>query len=163
MNIKRSILLRVRVAFLLVAVFAIAVIVKTSRIQFAEGEKWKEIADQISYQTRTVKATRGNIYSDNGSLLATDLPFYKVAFDATRPSDKVFQDGVDTLAVELSSFFKDKSVESYKRILKNARATDRQYVLLNRKQVGYQGKKEMESWPIFEKGRLKGGVIFERV
>ncbi|MEO0552099.1 MAG: penicillin-binding protein [Bacteroidota bacterium] len=163
MNIKRSILLRVRVAFLLVAVFAIAVIVKTSRIQFAEGEKWKEMADQISYQTRTVKATRGNIYSDNGSLLATDLPFYKVAFDATRPSDEVFQDGVDSLAYELSSFFNDKSAESYKRILKNARATDRQYVLLNRKQIGYQGKKEMESWPIFEKGRLKGGVIFERV
>ncbi|MEM9856795.1 MAG: penicillin-binding protein [Bacteroidota bacterium] len=163
MNIKRSILLRVRVAFLLVAVFAIAVVVKTSRIQFSEGNKWKEIAEQISYQTRTVKATRGNIYSDNGSLLATDLPFYRVAFDATRPSDKVFQNGVDSLAINLAAFFKDKSSESYKRILKNARATDRQYVLLNRKQVGYQAKKEIESWPIFTEGRLKGGVIFERV
>ncbi|MEM6524027.1 MAG: penicillin-binding protein [Bacteroidota bacterium] len=163
MNIKRSILLRVRVAFLLVAVFAIAVVVKTGRIQFSEGNKWKEIAEQISYQTRTVKATRGNIYSDNGSLLATDLPFYKVAFDATRPSDKVFQNGVDSLAINLAAFFKDKSSESYKRILKNARATDRQYVLLNRKQVGYQAKKEIESWPIFTEGRLKGGVIFERV
>lgn len=163
MNIKRSILLRVRVAFLLVAVFAMAVIVKTSRIQFSEGEKWREIADQISYQTRTVKATRGNIYSDNGSLLATDLPFYKVAFDATRPSDEVFQGGIDSLAYQLSFFFKDKSVESYRRILKNARATNRQYIILNRKQVGYQGKKVMEDWPIFREGRLRGGVIFERV
>ncbi len=148
---------------MLVAVFAIAVVVKTSRIQFAEGEKWKEIADQISYQTRVVKATRGNIYSDNGSLLATDLPFYKVAFDATRPSDKLFNKGLDSLSYKLSIYFRDKSAESYKRILKNARATNRQYIILNRKQVGYQGKKVMEDWPIFREGRLKGGVIFEKV
>lgn len=163
MNIKKSILLRVRVAFLLVAVFAIAVVIRIGRIQFAEGEKWQEIADQISFQTKVVKATRGNIYSDNGSLLATDLPFYKVAFDATRASDEIFKKELDSLALRLSRHFRDKSAESYKRLLINARAAKRQYIILNRKQVGYQEKKGMEKWPIFRQGRLKGGVIFEKV
>lgn len=163
MNIKKSILLRVRVAFLLVTVFAVAVVIKVGRIQFSEGEKWKEIADQISFQTRVVKATRGNIYSDNGSLLATDLPFYKVAFDATRPPDEAFKKGLDSLALCLSRHFKDKSAESYRRLLINARTSGRQYVVLNRKQVGYQEKKGIEKWPIFRLGRLKGGVIFEKV
>jgi len=162
-NIKKSILLRVRVAFLLVAVFAIAVVIRIGRIQFAEGEKWQEIADQISFQTKVVKATRGNIYSDNGSLLATDLPFYKVAFDATRASDEIFKKELDSLALRLSRHFRDKSAESYKRLLINARAAKRQYIILNRKQVGYQEKKGMEKWPIFRQGRLKGGVIFEKV
>ena len=101
MNIKRSILLRVRVAFILVALFALAVAIKIGFIQFSEGEEWNRIAQQISYKNQVVKATRGNIYSDNGSLLATSLPFYEVAFDATRASDEVFSQGVDSLAMML--------------------------------------------------------------
>ncbi len=90
MNIKKSILLRVRVAFLFVVLFAIAVVVKTGHIQFVQGEKWAAMGERISFDYKRVKATRGNIYSDNGSLLATSLPFYKIAFDATLPKDEVF-------------------------------------------------------------------------
>ncbi|UII29230.1 transpeptidase family protein [Fulvivirga maritima] len=163
MNIKKSILLRVRVAFLLVTLFAIAIVVKTGVIQFAQGEKWKEMAEQINVKYKKVKATRGNIYSDNGSLLATSLPFYKLAFDATIASDDVFNQGVDSLALMLSKFFKDESKQTYKRRLKNARSNGRQYLRLNRKMVGYQDKKKMSEWPIFREGQLRGGVIFEKV
>ncbi len=163
MNIKRSILLRARIAFLLVALFAIAIMVKVSLIQFSEGEQWNKIAEQISYKTRVVKATRGNIYSDNGSLLATSLPFYEVGFDATRASDEVFDKGLDSLALLLSRHFGDLSAKSYARKIKDARSTGRQFILLNRQQIGYQEKKKMESWPIFREGRLGGGVIFEKV
>ncbi len=163
MNIKKSILLRVRIAFLLVFLFAAAVAVKVGRIQFFEGEKWKELSNQMSFQYRPVKATRGNIYSDNGSLLATSLPFYKVAFDATIASDKVFNEGLDSLSYRLSRFFKDKSAEAYTRQLKNARESNRQYLALSSKTIGYQDKKELEQWPIFRNGRLRGGVIFEKV
>lgn len=163
MNIKKSILLRVRIAFLLVTLFAVAIVVKVGKIQFAEGEKWQEIADQTNVKYMTVKATRGNIYSDNGSLLATSLPFYKVGFDATIASDEVFNTGVDSLALLLSRYFKDQSKEAYKRKLKNARASGKQYIVINREQVGYQGKKQMSTWPIFRHGRLGGGVIFHKV
>lgn len=163
MNIKKSILLRVRVAFLFVALFAIAVVMKIGHIQFVEGEKWSKLGERISFDYKRVKATRGNIYSDNGSLLATDLPFYKVAFDATLPKDEIFRKGVDSLAWHLSNFFRDKSATEYSRMLKDARAAGKQYVVLTRKQVNYQSKKIMMKWPILREGRLKGGVIFEKV
>ena len=163
MNIKKSILLRVRIAFLLVFLFATAVAVKVGRIQFFEGEKWKEISNQMSFQYRPVKATRGNIYSDNGSLLATSLPFYKVAFDATIPSDELFNNQLDSLCLKLTHFFGEKSSEAYKRDLKNAREGNRQYTVLSNRTIGYQEKKQLEEWPIFRAGRLKGGVIFEKV
>jgi len=163
LNIKKSILLRVRVAFLFVLLFAIAVVMKTGHIQFVEGEKWAKMGERISFDYKRVKATRGNIYSDNGSLLATSLPFYKVAFDASLPSDEIFNAGVDSLAYHLSRFFGDKSKQEYKRILKDARATDRHYIILNRKQIDYQDKKIMASWPILREGRLRGGAIFEKV
>jgi cell division protein FtsI (penicillin-binding protein 3) len=162
-NIKKSILLRVRVAFLFVVIFALAIIAKIGHIQFVQGEKWSAMGERISFDYKRVKATRGNIYSDNGSLLATSLPFYKIAFDATLPTDEVFNKGVDSLAWNLSNFFKDKSARDYKEMLIDARATGKQYIVLNRKQINYQDKKKMTSWPIFRAGRLKGGAIFEKV
>lgn len=163
MNIKKSILIRVRVAFLFVMLFAIAVVVKTGHIQTVEGKKWAEMGEKISFDYKTVKATRGNIYSDNGSLLATSLPFYKVAFDATNPKDEIFRKGLDSLSFLLARFYKDKSSADYKHMLQDARADDKQYIILNRKQIDYQDKKMMSEWPIFREGRLGGGVIFEKV
>jgi cell division protein FtsI (penicillin-binding protein 3) len=162
-NIKKSILIRVRVAFLFVMLFAIAVVVKTGHIQTVEGKKWAEMGEKISFDYKTVKATRGNIYSDNGSLLATSLPFYKVAFDATNPKDEIFRKGLDSLSFLLARFYKDKSSADYKHMLQDARADDKQYIILNRKQIDYQDKKMMSEWPIFREGRLGGGVIFEKV
>ncbi|MCZ8356199.1 MAG: penicillin-binding transpeptidase domain-containing protein [Cyclobacteriaceae bacterium] len=163
MNIKKSILLRVRIAFLFVSLFAIAVVVKTGHVQFVEGEKWAAMGEKISFDYKTVKATRGNIYSDNGSLLATSLPFYKIAFDPTQPKDEVFKAGVDSLAWHLSNFFQDKSKRDYKEMLLDARAAGKQYVVLSRKKIDYQDKKRMMTWPIFREGRLKGGAIFEKI
>jgi cell division protein FtsI (penicillin-binding protein 3) len=162
-NIKRSILLRVRVAFLFIVLFAIAVIIKTGHIQFVEGEKWAAMGERISFDYKRVKATRGNIYSDNGSLLATSLPFYKVAFDATQPKGEIFDKKVDSLAYHLARFFRDKSKTDYKHMLKDARATNKQYVILSRKRINYQEKKMMMEWPIFREGRLRGGAIFEKI
>ncbi|MEO7988182.1 MAG: penicillin-binding protein [Chryseolinea sp.] len=163
MNIKRSILLRVRVAFLFVVLFAIAVVVKTGHIHFVQGKKWAAMGERISFDYKRVKATRGNIYSDNGSLLATSLPFYKIAFDATLPKDEVFKQGVDSLAWHLSRFFKDKSQTDYRRMMIDARASGKQYIILSRKQIDFQDKKIMMEWPIFREGRLRGGAIFEKM
>jgi cell division protein FtsI (penicillin-binding protein 3) len=121
------------------------------------------MGERISFDYKRVKATRGNIYSDNGSLLATSLPFYKVAFDATLPSDEIFRNGLDSLAYNLSRFFRDKSKTEYRRILLDARASKKQYIILNRKRIDYQEKKKMMTWPIFREGRLGGGTIFEKV
>jgi cell division protein FtsI (penicillin-binding protein 3) len=163
MNIKKSILIRVRMAFLGVMLFAICVAAKIGHIQVVEGEKWAKMAEEIMFDYRTVKATRGNIYSDNGSLLATSLPFYKVAMDPTLAKKEIFDKGVDSLAWMLSRYYKDKSRQDYKEMLIDARATGKQYIVLNRKQINYQTKKEMTSWPIFRVGRYKGGVIFEKM
>ena len=163
MNIKKSILIRVRIAFLCVVVFALCVGAKIGHIQFIEGDEWRKMSEEINFDYKKVKATRGNIYSDNGSLLATSLPFYKVAIDPTLSKDEIFKNGIDSLAMMLSRYYKDRSTTDYKQMLKDARATGKQYVVINRKQINYQAKKDMTTWPIFREGRYKGGVIFEKI
>ncbi len=150
-------------AFLAIVVFAVCVAAKIGHIQIAEGEKWIRMGNEISFDYKKIKATRGNIYSDNGSLLATSLPFYKVAMDPTLARNEVFNDGIDSLAFLLSRYYKDRSATDYKRMIRDARETSKQYLTLNRKQINYQTKKEMSDWPIFRDGRLRGGVIFEKM
>ena len=163
MNIKNSILVRARVAFLIVAIFSITIVGKILHIQLVQGEKWNNRADQMSLQYMTVKATRGNIFSDNGSLLATSVPYYRVAFDPSRVKEDIFQDEIDSLSIRLSYFYKDREARDYKIIITNARVSGRKYLILNPKQIDYQHKKEIESWPIFKYGRMDGGIIFEKI
>jgi len=144
-------------------VFAISVAAKISHIQFVDGAKWEKMSEEINFDFKKVKATRGNIYSDNGSLLATSLPFYKVAIDPTLAKSEIFKSGIDSLSMMLARYYKDKSASEYKQLLKDARIAGKQYVVVNRKQINYQTKKEMMKWPIFREGRYKGGVIFEKI
>ena len=163
MNIKRSIVLRVRVIFILVALAACAIPYKIAVVQLKEGEKWKAKAEQVNFQYREVPATRGNIYAADGSLLATSLPFYRVAIDPTVVKDVKFKNGIDSLSRLLSSFYKDKSATAYRRMIQDARTEKKRFLVLNRTQIGVQEMQLMSKWPIFREGRAGGGVIFEKV
>jgi cell division protein FtsI (penicillin-binding protein 3) len=161
-SVKKSIVTRVRLAFLGVTLFSGAVAWKISHIQYQEGAKWRALEQErrISYQP--VPATRGNIYSDNESIMATSLPFYRVAWDPAVVDDETFRRSVDSLAWHLAHFFQDRSVGEYSHKLQNARRDGVRYIRLNSRQINFQEKKELASWPIF-RAKRKGGVIFEKV
>lgn len=156
-------MIRVRVVFILIALTAAAIPYRIAKLQLKDGDIWRQKAETINFQYREVPATRGNIYAGDGSLLATSLPFYRVAIDPTIAKSDLFNSGIDSLANSLSSFYKDKSAASYKRMIKDARLDNKRYLVLNRKQIGYQVMQTMANWPIFRAGRSSGGVIFEKV
>jgi cell division protein FtsI (penicillin-binding protein 3) len=165
-SVKKSIVTRVRLAFLGVAIFSSAIAWKISHIQYQEGAKWRALEQErrISYQS--VPATRGNIFANDGkSIMATSLPFYRVAWDPGVVEKVMFQKGIDSLAGNLARFFGDRSKEEYKRRLitaYNAKDPAVRYLRLNSRQINFQEKKELTSWPIF-RAKRKGGVIFEKV
>ncbi len=168
MNINSDIILRIRIAFLLMLVIAILIVIKLVSIQISSGDEWKTIADKQYNRYLPIKATRGNIYSDNGSLLATSLPFYKVAFDpsiskSSKKRKEIYEKGLDSLCYNLSSYFNDKSKWEYKNMIERARRDNKKYIRLNSKKINYHDKKEMEKWAIFREGKMGGGVIFEKV
>lgn len=163
MSIKRDIVFRVRIAFILTFLVAGMVIFRLIKIQYIEGDQWVDLGESIGMKVMNVKATRGNIYADDGSLLATSLPFYRLAFDPYLSKDGLYKNNIDSLSYLLSRYYKDQTPTQYKRKIDEARKKGRRYLILNRKEIGYQEKKLMERWPIFREGRLKGGVIFEKV
>lgn len=161
MNIRTDILLRVYIAFGLIVLFAFAVLFKLFHVQYVEGNKWRAMADSLSTRFANVEASRGNIYSVDGSLLATSVPEYEIRMDMLAggiEKDTDFYEKIDSLAGKLSSFFGDKSSRKYSRMLRQARQDRERYVLLKRN-VTHQQLKVIRKFPIFNMGRYKGGLI----
>lgn len=162
MNIKKSILLRVRIAFLVAVIFVLAVIYRMIDIQMVKGDMWREKAEEYNLDYKKIKATRGSIYADGNDLLATSLPFYKLAFDPSLAEEEIFTSNLDSLSHLLSAFFRDHSFDYYKKKISEARQSKRRYLVLNKRLLNYQEMKEVAQWPIFNLGRWKGGIIAEK-
>lgn len=163
MNIKKSIVLRIRVAFLVTLLFSFAIGYKIINIQFIKSERWAKLHEENLLDFKDVKPTRGNIFSADGSLLATSLPFYQVCIDPTIADNEVYNKGINQLAANLAAYFKDKTGAEYKRKINDARRTSKKYIVLNHRLINYQDKKKMSEWPIFSEGRSKGGIVFEKI
>lgn len=161
MNIRTNILLRVYLAFGLIVMLAFAVFFKLCHLQFAQGAKWKAMADSLSTRYVNIDAARGNIFAVDGSLLATSVPEYELHMDMLAggiADDKVFYSKVDSLAMKMSAFFGDRSTSEYSRILRDARKDSLRYQLIRRR-VSYQDLKKIRKFPMFNLGRYKGGLI----
>lgn len=161
MSIKKSIVVRSRIVFIALVLFALAVVARIFIIQYVQGDKWRAMAAQNNMKYQVVKASRGNIYSDNGSLLATTIPSYRLILDPLEIDKDILDKDLDSLCLLLSKHFMDRSAKEYKRRILNARADSSHYLVINKK-IDFQTKKMMATWPIFRSGRMKGGVIFER-
>ena len=161
MNIRTDILMRVYIAFGLIVLLAFAVLFKLFYVQVVEGDKWRAMADSLSTRFVNVEAARGNIYSVDGSLLATSVPEYELRVDMLAggiEKDEIFNEKVDSLGTKLSNFFGDKSAKQYSRMLRNARKDGERYMLLRRK-VTHQELKAVRKFPIFNLGKYAGGLI----
>ncbi|HLW49420.1 MAG TPA: penicillin-binding protein [Sphingobacteriaceae bacterium] len=164
MNIRTDILRRSYLAFGLIVLFALAVLVQMFKVQYSEGDRWRAMADSLSTRYIDVEAVRGNIYSSDGSLLASSIPEYDIRMDLYAPGivdDEVFESKVDSLAIRLASFFGDRSSTQYVAALRDARKRGNRYFLIKRN-VGHQELKAVREFPIFNLGRYRGGLIAER-
>lgn len=162
MDAKQVILLRTRLAFLGLFAFGLAVIGKLIHIQFFQGKKWEQLAQEATLAFRPIQPSRGNIYAQDGSLLATSLPFYEVAMDPCIADPTLFRDQIAGLSSQLASFYRDKSPQAYQSLITQARKSRKRYLVINNKQIAYEQKKQMSQWPIFREGRFRGGVIFKK-
>ena len=147
-------------AFLLLS---IAILGSIAKIQLIDGKEWRSKAKNISTKYRDINAVRGNIYSSDGALLSTSVPIYDVRFDAVADAvtNQIFNDNLRPLAAGLSRIFKDKSTFEYIQILQSARKRKDRYFLVKRG-INYNELQQVKELPLFNRGRFKGGVIYEK-
>lgn len=156
----RSILTRLYIVAGGLVLFAAAVLFKLVSIQFVEGEKYQALAKTRTTHMFTIEPNRGNLYSDDGSLLATSVSKYTIRFDAVTVSDKDFKENVKPLSDALAQQF-GKTSSHYQQILRKAREHKNRYALIVRN-LDYSDYMAVKTFPLFNKGAYKGGLIIEQ-
>jgi cell division protein FtsI (penicillin-binding protein 3) len=139
----------------------LVVLFKTISIQFegngdaVSGKKNEKIP--IRYVKRTPR--RGQILDANYTPLVTSVSLYDIHMDPTVVKEKVFEEEITDLARGLAKMYpKDRSAREYENSIRSARERGSRYLLI-RKKVTNDERRKIAKLPIFNRGKLKGGLI----
>jgi cell division protein FtsI (penicillin-binding protein 3) len=167
-KVSDKILLRVYLLMAAVGIFALLIVVRIGILQFVQKDKWVSLAEHGRMYTRKVPASRGDILSADGKVLATSQSFYRVAIDPSliRKDDfPNFEATLDTLSKKLEEKFGNEefNAEYFRNKIGNAIDLKQQHLYLISGKVDFQLCKEMKTWPILRRKKNAGGLIDEKI
>ncbi|TYP92210.1 cell division protein FtsI (penicillin-binding protein 3) [Fodinibius salinus] len=148
-NDRSNILNRLFVVFGLVLLVPCAIGVQLFRINFVEGPELRNLWSEQAIDYISIPAQRGNIYDENGSLLATNSVAYKVAVDPKiqELTQNTMRQVCDTLAK-----FSSKTAGHYLQKIKRAPDRSRYVVLDNNVSAeAYRGLQQLDNRGVLTK------------
>lgn len=165
MEIKKDILWRVYLCYIIVILFCVVILGKAFIIQQVQGKYWEGMSDSLHQKIVDIEASRGTIYSADGQMLSTSIPQFDVYIDfgadgLRQKNGKRFRENVDSLSIGLADLFKDGSAADYKRMLTTGYRDKNRYFSLKRK-MGYRQYQILKTLPLVRQGRNKSGFIAE--
>lgn len=185
-NKKKTIVNRYGLIVILLLVVFIAIIGFIIRIRFVEGEKWRALGEKETIKKdRIILPNRGNIYADDGRLLATSEPLYGIYVDfmAEGIRKDTLMKYVSDLAVQLAKRYPDRSSAQYKNIILKGWELSRtellaiernnqlthpkklkiksRYIRIIQQDINYVELKELRTFPFFNQRSNRSGLIAE--
>ncbi len=151
-----------RIYLVAFSIFIMAVLVtfKLTKIQWSQGDYLRKLAKERTVRNFVIPANKGNIYSSDGSLLATSIPKYNIRFDAVAPKGDAFEKNVKPLADSLAKML-SKSSSFYHTQLRMARGNKNRYLLIA-SDLSYSEYVKIKEFPLFNLGANEGGMITEQ-
>ena len=165
MEVKKDILWRVYLSFIVMIVLGSLVLGRAFYIQRVEGKFWSRMGDSLHLKYMPLDAERGTIYSEDGNMLSTSIPIFDVFIDfgadgLREKNGKRFKDNIDSLSFYLAELFKDKTSAVYKKELQLAyKNQDRYYTL--KKKISFVEYAQLREFPLVKQGRNKSGFIID--
>jgi cell division protein FtsI (penicillin-binding protein 3) len=164
-DVKRDILWRVYLSFLGVVLLSFIVLGRAVYIQRFQGNYWRSMSDSMHQKFVELDAERGTIYSEDGEMLSTSVPYFDIYIDfgadgLREKNGKRFKENIDSFAISVAKFFSDKSTSEYRKELKKAYSDKDRYYLLH-KGLTFEEYKQFRNFPLVRLGRNKSGVIAE--
>ncbi|WP_419869411.1 penicillin-binding transpeptidase domain-containing protein [Chryseobacterium sp. CT-SW4] len=148
----------------LFAVVALCVFVLfLGRIVILQNTNVQEIKDDYinkNYREATLKAARGNLYASDGSILATTVMRYDIYLDFKTIKDTVYSNNIGALTDSLSKMFGKPRGEFRKKFDEQRKKKNQYYTLV--KGLDFDEYDRIRKFPIFKKGKNKGGFIVDR-
>ena len=165
----KRVLSRYNVLIALVAIGLIGIVGKAAYTMFAERDYWEEVDDRFIREGVEIKPMRGDILADDGQVLATSLPKYRLFVDyvivekdsARRDKlqaeyDSIFDSKVDSLAEGLSRVFPDKTKMWFKSRLLQGKIERKRHWSVYPRQVSFIEYMEVRKLPFFNMGTRSG-------
>ena len=154
---------RVYLSYIVVVVICVAIMAKAFYIQQAEGKYWKTLNDSLHQKMEPIEAERGTIYSNDGEMLCTTVPEFDIYVDFSAEgvrenNGKRFFASLDSLSIDLSNLFKDRTSAEYKQLLKDGFNDGARYFPLL-KSVSFENYKLLKQMPLVRLGKNKSGFI----
>src|SRR5690625_7462333 len=107
MSIRKEILSRAYIIFYLLMLAGVVIVVQVVRISTFERAYWVARGEEFSIKEQTIPAQRGNIYADDGSLLATSIHCYDIWIDF---GSEALRDGYYNMYVDSLSCYRRKDI-----------------------------------------------------
>lgn len=142
------------------ALFAVAVLVKLYVVSIRDGGALREAARDRVVQQRTVQASRGNIYSSDGQLLATSMPVYELRWDASLVNQEHFDQNINKTAIGLQLLLPERSAWEWLTYLKEQQSEKKRYALIA-KNLSFSMYRRVRDLPLFDGGPFEYGLIAE--
>ena len=142
------------------ALFAVAVLVKLYVVSIRDGGALREAARDRVVQQRTVQASRGNIYSSDGQLLATSMPVYELRWDASLVNQEHFDQNINKTAIGLQLLLPERSAWEWLTYLKEQQSGQKRYALIA-KNLSFSMYRRVRDLPLFDGGPFEYGLIAE--
>jgi len=159
-NKNNSFLWRLYLISSILLIFGIGIGYKLFYLQFVEGEKYRKIAEDKTLKSFTVSSVRGNIFSEDGNLLATSTTKYDIYFDSKTVSKNTFDSEIKNLSKSLSNHLGREEKFWYDYII-DARKNGNRFLPIA-KNISQDLVQKIKSFPILRFGSIRGGLIIER-
>lgn len=150
-----------RMAWLVIfaAVFTLTIMCRLFFISLSLGPELIASARQKVIQEREVTASRGNIYSNDGQLLATSMPVYELRWDAAIVDPQKFNSQITKTSIALSGLLpRSPSNKSWEKYLRKTFSRKNRYALLA-KDLSYSDYRQVSQMPLFKGNKYKTGLI----
>jgi len=81
MQVKKDIMWRINGSFILLCIMGLVILGQILKIQLVEGDELRQRAQEQTVSFKNIDASRGNIFSADGRLMATSVPIYDIRID----------------------------------------------------------------------------------
>ncbi|MEY3688347.1 MAG: hypothetical protein RIR84_1188 [Bacteroidota bacterium] len=164
METKKDILWRSYLIYIMMLVLGVCIFAKAFYIQNAEGAYWRSLSDSLHLEYREMDAERGTIYSEDGRMLSSSIPFFDIYLDfgaqgIQEKNGERLKQHLDSVAYHLSAIIGEKSEIEYKRELMDVFNRQDRYHLLTRN-IDFNQYQSLRSIGFIKKNKNKNGFIF---
>ena len=141
-------------------VVAFIILFKLYFISFSLGPDLIVTAREKVIQERQVPASRGNIYSSDGQLLATSMPVYELRWDAAVMDPLRFKSEVKKTSKALSDLFgiQAKTQKYWEDYLRKTFRSKKRYAFLI-KDISYTEYQKVKKMSLFRGNKYETGLI----